>query len=231
VSDSKHDPFDHALQTAHAWLADVAGEFGTEDRRFAFRVLRAWLHSLRDRLTVTGAASFAAQLPELLRGVFYDGWEPSRVPVKYGPDEYVLRFAEEARIPVGDVRRAAATVTRGLAAHLSPGQLSDAFAQLPRGLRSILGGSDSSEPSLGGRATGERLEREANLEADTPSADVAKVTASERLQRLETQVSSLIEALSVLARSLEEVPGEEPDKERGAKAARLAYEILLTTKR
>jgi hypothetical protein len=30
------------------------------------------------------AAHVAAQLPELLRGVFYDGWNPSKVPVKKG---------------------------------------------------------------------------------------------------------------------------------------------------
>ena len=67
------------------WLAEIAGEFGIEDRRLACRVLRAWLHALRDRLPVTIAANFAAQLPELLRGVFYDGWSPSRVPIKFGP--------------------------------------------------------------------------------------------------------------------------------------------------
>jgi len=38
-----------------------------------------------DRLPITIAANFAAQLPELLRGVFYDGWSPSRVPIKFGP--------------------------------------------------------------------------------------------------------------------------------------------------
>ena len=64
-----------------------AGEFGTEDRRLAYRILRAWLYALGDRLPVPIAANFAAQLQELLRGVFYDGWSPSRVPVKLGPGE------------------------------------------------------------------------------------------------------------------------------------------------
>ena len=45
------------------------------------------------------AADFAGQLPELLRGVFYGGWNPSRVPVKFGPREYVLRFARDAGSP------------------------------------------------------------------------------------------------------------------------------------
>jgi uncharacterized protein (DUF2267 family) len=56
------------------------------------------LYSVRDRLTVEVAAHFAAQLPERLRGVFYDGWNPGRVPEKDGRGEYVARFAREARL-------------------------------------------------------------------------------------------------------------------------------------
>jgi Uncharacterized conserved protein (DUF2267) len=61
-----------SIDKTNTWLAEIAGEFGTEDQRLAYRVLRAWLHALRDRLPVTIAANFAVQLPEL-RGVFYDG--------------------------------------------------------------------------------------------------------------------------------------------------------------
>ncbi|MGO8966719.1 MAG: DUF2267 domain-containing protein, partial [Mycobacterium sp.] len=49
---TKVSALDHAMQTAHTWINDVAREFDTEDREFAYRVLRAWLHTLRDRLTV-----------------------------------------------------------------------------------------------------------------------------------------------------------------------------------
>jgi uncharacterized protein (DUF2267 family) len=64
---------DRSIDKTNTWLAEIASEFGTEDRRLAYRVTRAWLHELRDRLPVPIAANFAAQLPELLRGVFYDG--------------------------------------------------------------------------------------------------------------------------------------------------------------
>ena len=74
------DNLDASIDKANAWLTDIDAGFGTSDRRLAYRVLRAWLHCLRDRLSVEVAAHFAAQLPELLRGVFFDGWNPSRVP-------------------------------------------------------------------------------------------------------------------------------------------------------
>ena len=98
---------DRSVEKANAWLADIDAGFGTSDRHLAYRVLRAWLHCLRDRLSVQVAAHFAAQLPELLRGVFFDGWNPSRVPQKYNRPAYVTRFAHEARIHDSDVVKAA----------------------------------------------------------------------------------------------------------------------------
>ena len=136
------DVFDRAVRTSETWLTDVAEIFGTDDLRFAGRVVRAWLHAIRDRLTVAEAANFGAQLPELLRGVYYDGWNPTRVPVKYGPDEFVARFAREAMIPPADVRWTAARVSLIMQSHLSPGQVEHALAQLPAWLREIVSGVD-----------------------------------------------------------------------------------------
>jgi uncharacterized protein (DUF2267 family) len=137
------DVFDHTVHTAHTWLVDIAEMFGTTDQRFALRVVRAWLHTLRDRLTVDEAVHFGAQLPELLRGIYYDGWNPSKVPVKYGPDEFTERFAKEAKIPSADVTWTAARVALIMQAHFSPGQLEHALAQLPEWLRDVVGGVDS----------------------------------------------------------------------------------------
>jgi uncharacterized protein (DUF2267 family) len=139
------DVFDRPIRTSQTWLSDVADVFGTDDLRFACRVVRAWLHTVRDRLTVPEAVHFGAQLPELLRGVYYDGWNPVRAPVKYGPDEFVTRFAREAMIPVADVRWTAARVSLIMQAHVSPGQLDHVLAQLPAWLRDIVGGVDLAE--------------------------------------------------------------------------------------
>jgi len=138
MSSTGFDAFERATQTAHTWLRGVADAFGTDDRRFAFRALRAWLHTLRDRLTVDAAADFAAGLPELLRGVYYDGWQPAKAPIKYDVEEYRLRFALEAGIPIEDADEAAGAVTAALRARLAPGQLDQALEQLPHQLRTIL---------------------------------------------------------------------------------------------
>ncbi|GAB3979343.1 hypothetical protein GCM10029978_074470 [Actinoallomurus acanthiterrae] len=120
--------------------------FGTEDRRLAYRVLRAWSHTLRDRLTVEAAAHLAAQLPDPIRGMYYDGWNPSHVPHKYDVHEFAARFADEAGIGREDVPKAAAIVTEVVLFHVEPGAVGHAFGFLPTEIRALLkpGGENGS---------------------------------------------------------------------------------------
>lgn len=129
---------DHAVQIARTWINAVAEEFGTQDREFAYGVLRAWLHTVRDRLTVGAAAHFAAQLPDLLRGVFYAGWDPDTVPVKFGADAFVARFADDACIAVQDVPRSAAAVTAAMLRFLPADHVRKTFGHLPDDVRAVL---------------------------------------------------------------------------------------------
>jgi uncharacterized protein (DUF2267 family) len=101
-------------------------------------VLRAWLHTLRDRLTVEASAHFAAQLPDLIRGIFYAGWNPSAVPEMYDAGAYAARFAREAIIAPDDVGKAAAATTAAVLHHLPPPQMDKALDQLPREIRTLL---------------------------------------------------------------------------------------------
>ncbi|MBU3865764.1 DUF2267 domain-containing protein [Streptomyces sp. 4503] len=134
-----HPPgFEHAIHSANNWLKAVSEVLGTEDRHVAHRILRAWLHTFRDRLTVDVAAHFAAQLPELLRGAYYDGWDPSVVPVKYNREGYVNRFVREAKVTAEDVPRMAAAVTTVVHGHGSPGHLEAALEQFPHDIRALL---------------------------------------------------------------------------------------------
>ncbi|MGZ5375816.1 MAG: DUF2267 domain-containing protein, partial [Solirubrobacterales bacterium] len=77
------DQIDRSAEKANVWLNELVAEFGSDDRKLAYRVLRAYLHAVRDRLTVEEAAQLAAQLPVLIRGIYYENWVPSRTPISY----------------------------------------------------------------------------------------------------------------------------------------------------
>jgi uncharacterized protein (DUF2267 family) len=136
------DSLDNSIDKTNAWLADVAAGFGTEDRRLAYRVTRTWMHTLRDRLPVPVAAHLAAQLPELLRGVFYDGWNPSKVPVRYGREEYLSRFSQGAQIHHHEVQGAGRIVTAAMRKHMSAGAINEAFGVLPADVRQLITPAD-----------------------------------------------------------------------------------------
>ncbi|HKT82985.1 MAG TPA: DUF2267 domain-containing protein [Solirubrobacterales bacterium] len=131
---------DKSVEKAHIWLQEVAEELGTEDRQQAYRVLRAYLHALRDRLPVDEVAQLAAQLPGLIRGIYYEGWNPSATPVHYrGLADFLDRVAAEAKLE-GETEASYAVdaVARVLQRHVSSGELDDIRAILPGELRAII---------------------------------------------------------------------------------------------
>ena len=123
--------FDHVVQTSQEWLVSIAREFDTDDLDFVERALRAWMHGLRDELPIESCAHFAAQLPELLRGVYYEGWNPTHAPVDHDVDAYVRRFAREARIRPTEVGQVASTITEALHGRTPEMQLAALLMQLP----------------------------------------------------------------------------------------------------
>jgi uncharacterized protein (DUF2267 family) len=65
--------FDTTVQETNLWLKAVMEHLHTDDRHAAYLALRATFHALRDRLGPDNATHLAAQLPMLLRGLYYEG--------------------------------------------------------------------------------------------------------------------------------------------------------------
>ena len=136
------DIIDRSVEKTHIWLKELSEELGTDDRQAAYRVLRAYLHAVRDRLTVNEAAQLAAQLPELIRGIYYEDWVPARTPLKYRTvDEFLDRVATEAQLK-GETEAsfACAAAARVLRKHVSEGEIDDVVAVFPNEMRPVLAG-------------------------------------------------------------------------------------------
>jgi uncharacterized protein (DUF2267 family) len=82
--------FDATIQETNLWLKEVAANLGDCERQEAYVALRAVLHALRDRLPAQAAVKVAAQLPMLLRGLYFEGWTlPERPDRMRTLDEFV----------------------------------------------------------------------------------------------------------------------------------------------
>ena len=139
---SELEMIDRSVEKAHVWLNDMAEELGTDDRQFAYRALRASLHAIRDRLPVEEAAQLAAQMPLLIRGIYYENWRPAATPMTYRDiDSFLERVTEEGGL-AGETEAsyAASATARVLSRHISEGEMKDVEAAFPEGLKSIVSG-------------------------------------------------------------------------------------------
>ncbi len=133
------DVIDTTVQKTYRWIDEISEELGGIGRREAYRDLRAFLQTVRDRLTVDLAAELGAQLPMLIRGVYYEAWDPSDAPVKMKAEEFVEAFIDRAllppeREPLASLKAAARVLRR----HVTEGETENVLHSLPREIRTLL---------------------------------------------------------------------------------------------
>jgi uncharacterized protein (DUF2267 family) len=114
------DTFDKTVQESNLWLKDVMERLNTQDRHHAYSTLRAVLHALRDRIGQESAAHLAAQLPMLLRGLFYEGWDPTGKPSKERHQaDFLAHIARELpRAESAEIEQGAVAVLDVLSKHI-----------------------------------------------------------------------------------------------------------------
>lgn len=132
------DVFDKTLQTTNIWLDEIMTDLGP-DRQTAWHVLGAVLRTLRDRLPMELSAHLGAQLPLLVRGLYYDQWRPSAQPSKSRTrEEFFERISADLKKtrPV-NVEAATRAVFRVLNHHIDPGQIQNVREALPQPLQTL----------------------------------------------------------------------------------------------
>jgi uncharacterized protein (DUF2267 family) len=125
------------VQKTHIWLNDILDELGWDDQQRAFHALRVVLHVVRDHLPLEEVAQLAAQFPQFIRGVYYEGWRPCAEPPRDRHwDQFVAHVENEF---VNDLNAEPEMITRAvlrvLSKHISPGEITDVKRCLPEEIR------------------------------------------------------------------------------------------------
>lgn len=129
--------FTQAANQAQQWVNELAAELGWDERR-AYRLLRAVLHAVRDWLSPDEMADLSAQLPMLLRGIYFEGWSPATHAEDRRKEAFVARIQRDmANDPLGDPDRAIRMVFRLLERHVDEGELIQVRNTMKKGVREL----------------------------------------------------------------------------------------------
>ncbi|MDX1631797.1 MAG: DUF2267 domain-containing protein [Thermoanaerobaculia bacterium] len=128
-----------SLEKAQIWLKDLQKIGHLRDESQAYSVLRAVLHVLRDRVTPDEGADLGAQLPLVIRGLYYENWKPSRAPASYDElDEFYGRIRGELRGGTDvDPAHAFRSVARLLDQKITAGEMDQIREMMPEAIREI----------------------------------------------------------------------------------------------
>jgi uncharacterized protein (DUF2267 family) len=131
--------FDKSIQKTNIWIRDALKELQWTEPRRAYLAIKAVLHAIRDRISVQEVAQLGAQLPLLVRGVYYDGWNPSKTPVKDRRKEaFLLQIQHEFESTANrnvDAEHIARSILRILNRHVPGGEIGQIKEMLPHGIR------------------------------------------------------------------------------------------------
>jgi uncharacterized protein (DUF2267 family) len=128
----------HAVQQTQGWLKELRDNADLDDEAAALSTLRAVLHQLRDRLTPDEAIGLGAQLPTILRGIYYEGWRPTRTPERIRTkQEFVDAVATKLLPRPLPAERAVMDVFFLISHHCDPGEISQVIDQLPPDIKEL----------------------------------------------------------------------------------------------
>lgn len=139
--------FDKYAQEGNRFMKELSENLGhPDDQNAAARILRAVLHSIRDRIAISESFDFLSQLPMFLKAVYVEQW-------KYNEDVERINSLEEFKEKVkqeqakwGEREFAWETPTEELIKivfntlekYTSPGQMEQLRGMLPAELKELI---------------------------------------------------------------------------------------------
>lgn len=133
------ESIDHTVQLTHVWINDLDARLGWNNKHRSYRLLRTVLQAIRDWLPINEAVGLGAQLPALLRGVYYEHWRPTTTPVKHRTKaDFIARIADAfANDPILSTSEAVTAVFELLSYKIAAGEIEDVRHELPADIRAL----------------------------------------------------------------------------------------------
>jgi uncharacterized protein (DUF2267 family) len=131
--------FSHAAQQAQQWVNELSEDLNWNDKGRAYRLFKSVLHAVRDWISAEEAADLSAQLPLLIRGVFFEGWDPMKAPAVHRKRaDFIARvesdFVNDPLVsPAEDVGKVLALLDR----KLPGGEIEQVRQSMPKSMRAL----------------------------------------------------------------------------------------------
>lgn len=139
--------FDKFAQEGKEYINTLAADLGhPEEKGQTAILLRAVLHTLRDRITVSESLNLLEQLPMFLKGIYVEHWKYKEKPLKLRSMEEFKNAVKEEQAKIGERQFDWNQSTEDLISmvltslgtrYFSEGQLEDIALQMPEELRQL----------------------------------------------------------------------------------------------
>lgn len=141
--------FDKFTNEANGFLNELSESLGhPAEQEKSLTVLRAVLHTIRDRITISESLDVLAQLPTMLKGIYVEQWKYRDTPMKFGSLEEMTKEVEERQSKYGekgfDWEMSTADIIsitmRALSKYLTQGQMDHIKEQIPAEIKPVITG-------------------------------------------------------------------------------------------
>jgi uncharacterized protein (DUF2267 family) len=129
---------DSTVQKTIEWFNAMNEELGWPDRERTYAATKAVLQAIRDRLPYGEAIQFSAPIPMLMKGMYFDQYEPEGKPLNIrNQEEFFQRITENFDQGPLDPEKALRAFIKVYADKTRGGELEDVRKTMPDELRPL----------------------------------------------------------------------------------------------
>ena len=139
--------FKHYAEEAQKFVKILAVDLGCpQDIDKTKRILKAVLHTIRDRIIIAESFQLLAQLPMLIKGLYVENWKYAEQPSNFRTKKSLLQaLIDSEHLSKSDdfpneafAIFALNMVLKNLSRYVSPGEMQDVVAEFPNEIKEII---------------------------------------------------------------------------------------------